>query len=265
MPTLFAPDLLAGRKALVSGGGTGIGKATARALAEVGAEVVIAARRADVLEAAAAEITADTGAVVHTDLVDIRDPDLVDALAERHRDTHILINNAGGQFPQKARDFSRNGWRTVIDLNLNGTWNMTQAFGNHMLDGDGGVICQMIALVGRGIPGLAHSAAARAGIAELTRGLSFEWAPKVRLNCIAPGSILTEGYENAYDQRVLEGLREVPFAFPGTAADIANAVVFLVSPASRYVTGETLFVDGGYQNHGIVNALPDGYPERSVD
>lgn len=264
MTAIYSSELLAGKKALVTGGGTGIGKATARALLAAGAEVVIAARRIEVLDAAADELRA-AGGTVHTDVVDIRSRDLVEALAERHGDVDILVNNAGGQFPQKARDFSENGWKSVIDLNLTGTWNMTQIFGNRMLDGDGGVICQVIALVGRGIPGLGHTAAARAGTEELTRGLSFEWAPKVRLNCIAPGSILTEGYENAYDQRVLEGLREVPFSFPGTADDIANGIVFLVSPASSYVTGETLFVDGGYQNHGIVNAVPTGYEERNAE
>ena len=125
-------------------------------------------------------------------MVDIRDRETVEALAGRHQ-VDILVNNAGGQFPQKARDYSPNGWRSVIDLNLNGTWTMTQVFGNQMLDGDGGNIVQIVALVGRGMPGIAHSSAARAGVVELSRTLAFEWGPKVRVNCVAPGRVPHRG------------------------------------------------------------------------
>ena len=150
--TFFSTELLSGRVALVTGGGTGLGLAVATGLARSGADVVIAARRRDVLDAAAEQIEAATGRAVEVDLVDIRDLEAVDALAGRHGDVDILVNNAGGQFAQKARDFSPNGWRSVLDLNLNGTWNMTQAFGNAMLDAEGGAICQIVATVGRGIP-----------------------------------------------------------------------------------------------------------------
>lgn len=261
--SLYARDLLAGRRALVTGGGTGIGKAVALELAATGAHVTIAARRLEVLETAADEIAGLTGVRPDVDVVNIRDVESVRALADRHDGVNLLVNNAGGQFPSKARDLSANGWRSVIDLNLNGTWNMTQAFGNKMLDAGGGTICQIIILVGRGMPGIAHSAAARAGVLELTRTLSFEWGPKVRLNCVAPGQFRTEGWENAYAEGVGDGVVGQPLPYAGHVRDIANAAVFLSSPASRFITGEVMFVDGGLILQGPMSALPEGgYPER---
>jgi citronellol/citronellal dehydrogenase len=261
----FSTDLLAGRTALVSGGGTGIGRAIADGLATAGADVVIAARRLEPLEIAAEEIRAATGRSVTVDRVDIRDVETVQALAERHPDVDILVNNAGGQFPQKARDFSPNGWRSVIDLNLNGTWNMTQAFGNAMLDRDGGSICNIVATVGRGIPGIAHSASARAGVVELSKTLAYEWGPKIRLNCVAPGQFRTEAYDSTYEDGVGSGYVEQPLPHVGHVSDIANAAVFLVSPAARFITGEVLYVDGGLTVQGPMSALPPGsYPERDA-
>jgi citronellol/citronellal dehydrogenase len=253
-----------GKKALVTGGGTGLGRAIATGLSAAGAEVVIAARRLDVLEATAAEISEATGNRVLVDQVDIRDRELVEGLAGRHQ-LDILVNNAGGQFPQKARDYSPNGWNSVINLNLNGTWAMTQVFGSQMLDGDGGAIVQIVAIVGRGIPGIAHSAAARAGVVELAKTLAFEWGPSVRVNCVAPGAFRTEGWEKTYDEEVGSDMSGVPMPFPGKPEDIANSVVFLASPAAAFVTGECLYVDGGHVLHGPLNALPpNSYPERDL-
>lgn len=258
----FAPGLFTGKTALVTGGGTGLGRAIATELASLGANVVIAARRAEILEETAAEIREATGAEVAVDLVDIKNRETVDALAERHT-VDILVNNAGGQFPQKARDFSPNGWKSVVDLNLNGTWAMTQAFGNQMLDGNGGIIVQIVAIVGRGIPGMAHSAAARAGVIEMAHTLAFEWGPKVRINCVAPGAFRTDGWEKTYDPQVGQDMSGVPLPYPGHPENVANAVTFLASPAASYMTGQTLYVDGGYGLHGTMSALPpDGYPER---
>ena len=264
---VFAPDLLAGKAALVSGGGTGLGRAIAETLARSGADLLIAARRREVLESAAKEIRATTGRRVECETVDIRDREAVETLASRaaalYGQIDLLVNNAGGQYPQKARDFKPKGWRAVIDTNLNGTWNMTQVFGNQMLDGRGGSITQIIAVVGRGFPGLAHTAAARAGVLELTRTLAYEWGPRVRVNCVAPGPIDTRGFAEAYDVDVRKGLRGMPIARFGTPQEVANAVVFMASPAASYITGEVLYVAGGQQIYGLNQAILDeNLPER---
>jgi len=255
----FSPDLLSGKLALVTGGGTGIGRSIALELARAGADLVLAARRREVLEEAAAALGSDVGRQVTTLPVDIRNLESVDALASeiarRWGQVDILVNNAGGQFPQPAEDFTPNGWRTIIDLNLNGTWNMTQALGRQMLRGRGGSICNIVMTVGRGNPGIAHSGAARAAVTELTRSLSYEWGPKVRVNCLGPGSIVTQGFEETYDDDVLADIGDTPIPHSGTAEDIANGVVFLVSPAGRFITGETLMVDGGVSRYGSNQAL----------
>ncbi len=263
----FNPELLAGKLALVTGGGTGIGRATAFALARAGADLILAARQQPPLTETAAAINAETGRSVEVMPVDIRDLTTVSALAKQISDcwgqVDILVNNAGGQFPQAAADYSPNGWRTIIDLNLNGTWNMTQAIGKQMLNGQGGVICNITMTVGRGNPGIAHSGAARAGVGELTRSLSYEWGPKVRINCLGPGAIVTPGMESTYDDDVLADIGETPIPQPGTPEDIANGVVFLVSPAGRFITGETLMIDGGVSRYGSNQALkPSDFPHR---
>jgi citronellol/citronellal dehydrogenase len=255
----FSPDLLSDKLALVTGGGTGIGRSIALELARAGADLVLAARRMEALEEAAGRIRSETGRQVTTMLVDIRNLETVDALssevATRWGQVDILVNNAGGQFPQPAEDFTPNGWRAIIDLNLNGTWNMTQALGRQMLQGRGGSICNIVMTVGRGNPGIAHSGAARAAVTELTRSLSYEWGPKVRVNCVGPGSIATEGFEDTYDDDVRAALEDTPIPHFGTAEDVANGVVFLASPAGRFITGETLMVDGGRSRYGSNQAL----------
>jgi len=256
----FSADLLVGKRALVTGGGTGIGRAIALELTRAGAEVILAARRLDVLEETAREIERETDHPVHVLQVDIRNLETVESLAaeiaRRWGQVDILVNNAGGQFPQPAEEYSANGWRAIIDLNLNGTWNMTQAIGRQMLAGNGGCICQIVMTIGRGNPGIAHSGAARAGIVELSRSLSYEWGPKVRVNCLGPGSVVTGAFEDTYDEDVLDDINDTPMPHPGTVEDIANGVVFLVSPAGRFVTGEMLMVDGGVSRYGSNQALP---------
>ena len=258
---IFAEDLLAGRHALVTGGGTGLGRAIAQALAEAGADLMLAARQVERLDKAAEEIRGSTGRRVETSFVNIRDRAAVEALRDVAKGVYggidILVNNAGGQFPQAARDFKLKGWNAVIETNLTGTWNMTQVFGNEMLDNAGGVITQIIAVIGRGFPGIAHTAAARAGVAELARTLAYEWGPKVRINCIAPGGTRTQGFDETYNAGVIDQLEQQRIPRPITPEAVANAAVFLSSSAAEYVTGEVLFVADGGQAYGKNQALLD--------
>jgi citronellol/citronellal dehydrogenase len=258
---VFHPALVAGQTALVTGAATGLGRAIAQQLAEAGADLVLAARNLERLEQAAAEIGAATGRRVEAAMVNIRDRASVEALGalvrERHGQVDMLINNAGGQFAQRARDFSPKGWNAVIETNLTGTWNMTQVFGNQMLDGRGGSITNIIAVIGRGFPGIAHTAAARAGVLELSKTLAIEWGPKVRVNCVAPGPIQTEAFKVTYDPQIETLCEGIPIARFGGPDEIAYAAVFLASPAASWITGEVLYVAGGQQIAGRNQALFD--------
>jgi citronellol/citronellal dehydrogenase len=258
---VFHPELVAGQTALVTGAATGLGRAIAQQLAEAGADLVLAARNLERLEQAAAEIGAATGRRVEAAMVNIRDRASVEALAalvrERHGQVDMLINNAGGQFAQRARDFSPKGWNAVIETNLTGTWNMTQVFGNQMLDGRGGSITNIIAVIGRGFPGIAHTAAARAGVLELSKTLAIEWGPQVRVNCVAPGPIQTEAFKVTYDPQIETLCEGIPIARFGGPDEIAYAAVFLASPAASWITGEVLYVAGGQQIAGRNQALFD--------
>jgi citronellol/citronellal dehydrogenase len=266
---VFHPELLKGQVALVTGGGSGLGSAIAQGLAEAGADLLLAARRLEPLEEAAASIRQQTGRRVEVAQVNIRDRETVESLAElaveRFGQIDVLVNNAGGQFPAPAREIKPKGWNAVVDTNLTGTWNMIQVFGNQMLDGTGGCITNMIAVVGRGFPGIAHSVAARAGVLELSRTLAHEWGRHVRVNCLAPGPIWTAGFDAAYSEKVKSSAARVPMQRFGTPREVANAAVFLSSPAAAFVSGEVLYVAGGQQVYGPVQALPDRLFERDLE
>ena len=265
--TAFARTLLKGQRAVVSGAGTGIGRAIAESLARAGADLLLVARRQDLLQAASTQLKEETGRDVGIHTVNIRDRSNVEELGRHVSEIWgaptILVNNAGGQFPAAARAISPNGWRAVIETNLFGTWNMTQVLGGLMLDAGGGAICQIVVVQGRGMPGLAHTAAARSGIVELTRTLAFEWGPRVRLNCVAPGSIQTTGFEKAYDDSVYDGQEGIPIPRFGEAREVADAVTFLVSPAASYITGTVLHVDGGSHLQGPMQAMAE-FPDRRL-
>jgi citronellol/citronellal dehydrogenase len=250
--SVFRPGLFADKVVLVTGGGTGIGRCTAHELAALGAQVVIAARRAELLEQTAAEI-AEAGGKCGTLSVNIRDEKAIDAmvatLLERHGRIDGLVNNAGGQFVAPLAEMSPNGWRTVIDLNLNGTFLMSRAVNRAWMQQHGGAIVNMLADIWTGYPGMGHMSAARAGIENMSWTMSMEWARSdVRVNCIAPGTILSSGmrtYPPEVQRLTAAEADHSPGARLGTESEVSAAIVFLLSPAAAYVTGETLRVDGG--------------------
>jgi NAD(P)-dependent dehydrogenase (short-subunit alcohol dehydrogenase family) len=254
----FAPDLFRGRVALVTGGGRGIGRAIALGFARLGADLIIASRRPENLAPTAADIEA-LGRRCLAMPTNIRSVEEVDALTAAALDEfgHIdfLINNAGGQFPARPFDISDNGWRSVVDLNLNGTWNVTQRVGRHMVERGFGSIVNIVHIYSfaRGAPPFAHSGAARAGVVNLTRTLAYYWARKgVTVNALAPGTVATEGLreeEFAYaeqDDYENAALRDIPSHRLGDPDEVAAMCAFLCSPAARYINGAHLIADGGY-------------------
>jgi len=257
---IFLPGILKERVAIVTGGGTGIGRTIALALAELGADVVVASRDPQHLEPTADEIHA-LGRRALAIPTDIRIPAHVEALAEQTvaqlGRADILINNAGGQYAGPAEELSVEGWRSVIDLNLNGTFYCSQAIARQMMRMGGGAIVNIVANFGlRAAPGLAHSAAARAAVINLTRTLALEWAKySIRVNAVAPGVVMTEGAlsEMLISPDAIENIeRAIPLKRLGTPEDIAHLVVFLVSDAAAYITGETIAADGGnWHGHGL--------------
>ncbi len=251
--SVFRPGLFDDQVVLVTGGGTGIGRCTAHELAALGATVVLAARREEPLTTTAAEIAEAGGPVADVVTLDIRDPELVDeVLADvvaRHGRLDGLVNNAGGQFPAPAAEMRPKGWRTVVDLNLHGTFWVTQAAYRHALAEHGGAVVSVVADVGNGFPFFAHTAAARAGVINLTKTLAVEWAAsRVRLNAVAPGLVYSSGMET-YDadvQRLAAATgRRIPAGRIGTESEVAAAICFLLSDAAAFITGVTLPVDGG--------------------
>jgi len=246
----WRPDLMAGQTVVVTGGSGGLGRVMAFQFARLGAKVALAGRDPHKLQAAVDLIAAHGGQAM-AGVCNIREPDDVAAFMTRAADElgplDVLINSAGGQYPQAAIDFSSKGWKAVIDTNLNGTWHMMQAAARGWRDaGRPGAIVNIVLTVDRGMPGVAHSTAARAGVIGLSKTVAVEWAEHgIRVNCIAPGPILTEGMRVYPPETFARIPRMNPMMRFGDPWDIADAAVYLSTPASKFVTGETLTVDGG--------------------
>jgi len=261
---IFAPGIFDGQVALVTGGGTGIGRATALLLARLGAKVAIASRKLEHLEGTARELAALVGAErVHHQTCDIREPEqiaaLVDATLAKLGHIDHLVNNAGGQFPSPAELITPKGWDAVIRNNLNGTFYMTRTVAEKaMIPAQHGRIVNVIAQIFRGFPGMAHTGAARAGVENLTMTLAVEWAQhRIGVNAVAPGVIQSSGTIR-YPPEMLEAGRKItPMKRLGTEDEVAAAIVYLLSPAASFITGATLYIDGGARLWGESWPIPD--------
>lgn len=254
-PTVFAADALAGKRVLVSGGAGGIGRAVAWLAGRCGAELILTGRDAGKLDSAVQAMTA-AGLQVQGHVVDIRKPESVTDLfagpVTEAGGIDLLVNSAGGQFPQAAIDFSAKGWNAVIDNNLNGTWHMMQAAARHWRDTSRpGSIVNIVVVVEHGLYGVAHTIAARSGVIGVSRAVAVEWAPLgIRVNCIAPGAIETPGWRVYAPEARATYARSNPMMRAGTTWDIAESVIWVGGTSGGYVTGETINVAGGSQLWG---------------
>jgi citronellol/citronellal dehydrogenase len=253
---MYASDLFKGKIVLVTGGGSGIGLSIAEYFLKYGAKVIIASRNEAKLKTACDNLS-QFGECSFA-VCDIRDVQSVKSLnafiKEKYQVLDILINNAGGQFPSLAEDISEKGWNAVINNNLNGTWNMIQQTAlSFFIPQSHGIIVNIIVNISRGFPGMAHTAAARAGVDNLTKTLAVEWSKHhIRINAIAPGIIDSTGLEQ-YPEELKTGISEtIPLQRLGKISEVADTVLFLSSPMASYIQGETLYVDGGQRLWGDI-------------
>jgi NAD(P)-dependent dehydrogenase (short-subunit alcohol dehydrogenase family) len=242
---------ITGEVALVTGSSTGIGRAIAERFADKGVDVVVSSRDQEAVDAVAEDIndSATAGRAIGIEC-DIRDWEAIEALVEATEaelgPIDVLVNNAGASFEAPLEELSQNAWQTIVDINLNGTFNCSRVVGNRMIENGGGTIVNLSSVAARdGAPQMTHYAAAKAGMNNLTRTLGYEWASyDVRVNGIMPGLVLTEGLESqrsvsADDIDTDEVDRQI-----GLPDEIARVVQFLASPGAQYIQGETIVVEG---------------------
>jgi citronellol/citronellal dehydrogenase len=251
---MFAPNLLKDKIILVTGGRSGIGYNIAANCLKYGAVVYISSRDQTKLQEAAEKLS-DVGDC-RFKACDIREVHQVQQLAEfiqqQSGKLDILVNNAGGQFPSPAEDISTNGWNAVINNNLNGTWRVTQTMAKHFfIPQKTGNIINIIANIYRGFPGMVHTGAARAGVDNLSKTLAVEWSKyHININAIAPGVIRSTGLKQ-YPVDLLKGVSDrIPLKRLGETQEVADLATFLMSPMARYITGETVYIDGGQRLWG---------------
>ena len=251
--TALRPGTFGGSTVLVTGGGTGLGKAIAAEFARLGAAIVIASRSAEHLEAGRTAME-ELGARVATAACDIRDPASVaaafDAAEAAFGLPEVLVNNAAANFPVPAEDMSPNAWRTVVDITLNGTFNCTREMGRrHLAAGTPGSVINIGASYAwTGGPGFAHSAAAKAGVKSLTESLAVEWGPYgIQVNCLVPGLFphedMTTDIRSSLDRTSDKDICQ-PALRVGERQELGWAATFLASPYGRFISGHTLVVDG---------------------
>jgi citronellol/citronellal dehydrogenase len=254
--TVLRDDANAGTVAVVTGGGTGIGRATAIEFARTGARLAICGRRPEPLEAARAAIEGAGGECLAVP-VDVREPEqverFVDAALERFGRIDVLVNNAGGQFIARAQDISPNGWRAVHRLNVDAVWYLTRLVATRsLLPNRHGLVVFIGLSPRRAIPGMAHASAARAAVENLAATLALEWGRYgIRTVCVTPGVIATEGLEGYGAEAIAAWERDVPLGRLGRPEEVAEVIAFLASPGGAYITGATILVDGGVDALGL--------------
>ncbi|MBI2817065.1 MAG: 2,4-dienoyl-CoA reductase [Acidobacteria bacterium] len=251
---MLPPNTLQGKVAIITGGGTGLGRAMALEYSRLGAKLVLASRSMEHLEPTVEELRQQGGEAIAVQ-TDVRDPAQVDRMVQQTKaafgGADILVNNAAGNFICKAEDLSPNGWRAVVDICLNGTFYCTRAVGKEMISqGRGGRILSVLATYAWvGGPGTVHSAAAKAGVLAMTRTLAVEWAQHgIRVNAITPGATITEGAGTKLwgtPEAQARLLARIPVGRMGSPDEVALASAYLVSPYADYINGENLTMDGG--------------------
>ncbi len=251
----YAADLMAGQVALVTGSGSGMGRATALEMASCGARLALFARREEPLEETAEMIRA-AGGEAFVVPGDTRDEDSIETAMERIKDHYgqldVLVNNAGGQYIAAARDITNKGFEAVIRNNLIGSWQMTRAAADHFMYDNGGSVVFVTAISARtALSGFTHTVAARAGVTGMMKTLAAEWGEYgIRLNCVAPGTIKTDAlgrYPISPEQ--WKKLNRSVLNRMGMAEDIAGTIIFLASDLGNFITGEDIYVDGGETLH----------------
>ncbi len=249
--SVFRDGLFDGKTAVVTGGGSGIGKAIAIELGRLGAKVMIGARKQERLEAATAELT-ELGIDVAWSVCNIREDEQIAAMmaatVERFGSIDILVNNAGGQFPSPAGYVRTKGWKAVQETNLQGTFVCCREAYTAWMQKHGGAIVNIVADMWRGFPGMVHTGAARAGVVNMTQTLAVEWAHNgIRVNGVAPGIVMSSGvatYDPFFQEQFLAMKENIPAKRLGTVWEVASAVAWLASQGAAFVSGDTLRVDG---------------------
>lgn len=266
MDQVYVDQLFVDEIVLITGGGTGIGLASATEMGLLGAKIAICGRRPEPLREAVNQLESQ-GIEGFGAPCDIREPEMIDAfvdlVVERFGRIDVLVNNAGGQFPTTAEALSAKGFHAVIRNNLVGTWAMTHAVANKaMIPQKRGRIVNVIANIVRGFPGMVHTGAARAGVDNMTKTLAVEWAIHgIRANAVAPGVIVTSGTKQ-YPPELLESAEKAnPLHRLGTAEEVSHLITYLASRYADFITGQTVYIDGGASIWGDQWELPEDVPK----